>query len=158
MTHLPVLHSSIQGEQYERIVQVQGMAVADDEFGDVYMIPLVDIVNDIKNALGMASVRLPHDAQEPSRLFDLQAIEGHAEPANIPGQSRSPPPIVEANKDAAVSAPSTPEQISPQPHSYITWVWHCHKCGNGPTYGNKFLVCSTCGHSYCGSCTRTLVL
>ncbi|KAF2823930.1 hypothetical protein CC86DRAFT_408947 [Ophiobolus disseminans] len=48
----------------ERLVRVFGHVAADDAFGDVYMVPLVDILEDIKKELSARDVRLPESTSE----------------------------------------------------------------------------------------------
>lgn len=57
-----------------RVVYVHGQLVADDGYGDVYMIPLAGILGDIKNVLGVSSVSLPYDTNEILRLLQLRSF------------------------------------------------------------------------------------
>ena len=53
-------------------ISVYGQVVADDIFGDVYMIPLIDIINDIKTSTGAAAVRLPASLTELGEMLSKQ--------------------------------------------------------------------------------------
>jgi hypothetical protein len=60
-----------------RVVYVHGILVADDGYGDAYMIPLADILGDIQNVLGVSSVSLPHDTNEVVRLLQMESFSLH---------------------------------------------------------------------------------
>ena len=60
----PILHIVSDGDSGSWIVdelrlEVHGHVVADDVFGDAYVIPMNDILNDIQRCLGAKSVDLP---------------------------------------------------------------------------------------------------
>ncbi|CAN9386164.1 unnamed protein product [Alternaria alternata] len=57
---------------------VYGQIVADDIFGDIYMIPLHSIMDDIKTLMDAAIVRLPKSKSELWRVLNNQLHEEHA--------------------------------------------------------------------------------
>ncbi|KAF2993813.1 hypothetical protein E8E13_001425 [Curvularia kusanoi] len=54
------------------VVNAHGIAIADDGYGDIYMIPLSDIMADIERVSGTSSVSLPRDTDEIARLIELE--------------------------------------------------------------------------------------
>ncbi|KAF1933419.1 uncharacterized protein M421DRAFT_88639 [Didymella exigua CBS 183.55] len=66
------------GEDFRcRIVYVHGIVVADDCYGDVYMIPILDIMNDAKQALNATSVTLPRNTREATHLVQSKSFNLH---------------------------------------------------------------------------------
>jgi len=63
-------------------ISVYGQVVADDIFGDVYMISLTDIMDDIKTLTGAAGARLPRSLKE---LQELLSNQRGREEADQPG-------------------------------------------------------------------------
>jgi DNA-directed RNA polymerase subunit RPC12/RpoP len=59
---------------------VYGQVVADDMFGDVYMIPLQGIMDDIKTLLDAAVVRLPASSKELRQILMTQLHREHMNP------------------------------------------------------------------------------
>jgi hypothetical protein len=57
-------------ENTARTICVHGMFVADDELGDIYMVPLADILDDARDVLQISSVRLPNNIHEIRTLFE----------------------------------------------------------------------------------------
>ena len=56
-------------DQPSRNITVFGHVVADDSLGDVYMVPLCDILDDIKHVLGAQGARLPESNSEISTIL-----------------------------------------------------------------------------------------
>ncbi|RYO58455.1 hypothetical protein AA0113_g7781 [Alternaria arborescens] len=56
-------------DQANRIITVYGQTIADDSLGDVYMVPLCDILNDIKDAVGARGARLPESNTEVDEIL-----------------------------------------------------------------------------------------
>jgi len=67
-------------------ISVYGQVVADDIFGDVYMISLPDIMDDIKTLTGAAGVRLPRSLKE---LQELLSNQRGREEADQPGTGKA---------------------------------------------------------------------
>lgn len=55
--------------QAGKITTVYGQIIADDSLGDVYMVPLRDILNDIKDVLGARGARLPESNTEVDEIL-----------------------------------------------------------------------------------------
>jgi hypothetical protein len=53
--------------------RVYGVLVADDAFGDIYMVPLDDIMVDIRNELDADMVTLPHHSAGNSHRYELSS-------------------------------------------------------------------------------------
>ncbi|OAL50942.1 hypothetical protein IQ07DRAFT_406834 [Pyrenochaeta sp. DS3sAY3a] len=83
---LKYLISSLR-EHVEQKVRVLGHVVADDALGDIYMVPLTDILSDIAKELGAREVRLPNTREEMSSLL-LQSL-GTTRDAEVEGFSGS---------------------------------------------------------------------
>lgn len=77
---------SILGKHVEQKVRVLGYVVADDVLGDIYMVPLTDILSDVAKELGAREVRLPNTREETSSLL-LQSL-GTTRDAEVEGFPR----------------------------------------------------------------------
>jgi hypothetical protein len=104
---------------------VHGMVIADDCFGEVYMVPLDEIVTSMEDAMSGMSISLPSDTHEIIRLLNEQsfrmdrtAVEHpklpkikiepeESEHARFPEQQASDPSASEA-KDMSSSSAAVP--------------------------------------------------
>jgi hypothetical protein len=59
---------------------VYGQVVADDMFGDIYMLPLHSIMNDVKTLMNAAVVRLPTSTKELQQILAAQLHLDHTDP------------------------------------------------------------------------------
>jgi hypothetical protein len=139
-----------------RIVCVHGVLVADDGYGDIYMIPLADVLKDIEKGLGVSTVSLPHDTKEIEALLQLKNFSLHKNehPPVLPitAASRTTSSLnMTLTESASVRAqsPSASQDMSTKWFNEI--VWYCSNCGNGPT-GLWNPACPSCGHAYCSAC------
>ncbi|KAB2100473.1 hypothetical protein AG0111_0g11329 [Alternaria gaisen] len=58
---------------FVKSISVYGQVIADDMFGDVYMIPLRAIIDDIRSLMDAAVVRLPKSMKELSQILTSQS-------------------------------------------------------------------------------------
>ena len=150
-----VLEPDDSGNDIEtRIVCVHGVLVADDGYGDVYMIPLADVLDDIKKVLGVSMVSLPHDTKEIAALLQLEKFSLH--------KDESPPvlPTTAASRTTSSLNMTLTESASVRAHAQspsasqdtsTKWVWYCDECGGGPM-DMKNPYCTHCTHEYCSQC------
>lgn len=141
-----------------RMVCVHGIIVADDCYGDVYMIPLIDIMNDTKQALNATSISLPHDTHAVTRLIQTQCFDVQtAADALVSARTSVVPTASGPERKRKLSMTLTEEAIvsttsPPPPRSTVSMgknnVWYCSECGDGP-YGEWNPTCPGCGHACC---------
>jgi hypothetical protein len=136
------------------VVCVHGMLVADDSYGDAYMIPLADILNDIKQGLDVSSVSLPQDTQEIVRLLRLKSFlpYSHA-PDPVMKTIESPGAISYLNNTLAKLAKvrtRSPSFSQDDTTGSDKYVWYCSDCTRGPR-GSWSPRC-ICGHARCARC------
>jgi hypothetical protein len=98
-------------------MRLVGQAIADDAWGNVYVVPMVDVMDDIKFVLKAEEVRLPRDGSE---VFDLllkkyeQRTEVHELPEHsVAQQTVTMETIPKFDSKAAIFHPPTPPQIEP---------------------------------------------
>jgi len=58
-------------EQMDRKITVFGQVVADDSLGDVYVVPLCDILNDVNHVLDARLARLPNSNSEINTILHM---------------------------------------------------------------------------------------
>lgn len=130
------------------------MLVADDGYWDAYMIPLAEILHDIKKGLGVSSVSLPHDTNEIRRLVQLESFSLHDNaPPSVSTDTPASGAISTLNMTLTETASVRAQSPSfPQGTSAVSdkVVWYCSNCGDGPI-GSWNPSC-TCGHEYCDKC------
>jgi hypothetical protein len=147
-----------------RVVWIHGMLVADDGYGDAYMIPLAEILHDIKKGLGVSSISLPLDTNEIRRLVQLESFSLHdnAPPSLSTNTAASgatsslnmtltQSATVHAQSPASVHAQNASTSLDTTKWSQGS-AWYCSNCGDGPM-GSWEPVCFSCGHVYCSACT-----
>lgn len=61
---------------------MHGILIADDEYDDLYMVPLADVLEDVRVVNESPSVRLPYDTEEIMRLFELQRFKPVTAPSS----------------------------------------------------------------------------
>lgn len=129
-----------------RVARIHGILVADDGYGDIYMIPLADILDDIKQGLDVSSVSLPHDTNEILQLLQLERFSLDTSVSGATSSSNT------TNFTASVSVraqgSSSNDALVASSHS----VWYCSQCGDGPI-GSWNPGCNSCGHMCCEACT-----
>jgi ABC-type ATPase with predicted acetyltransferase domain len=148
-----VMDTNDAGENVvSRMVCVHGVIVADDCYGDVYMIPLANILDDMKQVLNASSVSLPQDSAAIARLIQWQSFRlphsaeaaGQQQVHAAEDQSRASTAFTKA---AEVRTSST-SQFQPATDQNKETVWVCCQCGDAgmSTWQTN---CHTCGHSRC---------
>ena len=138
-----------------RVACIHGILVADDGYGDIYMIPLADIMDDIKHELDVSSVSLPPDTREIRRLLQLESFLLHD---NDPSPELSTTAALDATSSLNTSPAESASVRTQNPSSDSATalprdaVWYCSNCGDGPM-GPWGEACDNCGHTYCSACT-----
>jgi len=136
-----------------RRVCVHGVIVADDCFGDVYMISLANIMDDMKQVLEATSVSLPQETPAIARLMHSQNFRlPHS--AEASGQQRMPNAESQGRASATFTTPAevrtstTPRYETMTDRSPKDQVWRCCQCGD---FGMSTwqTSCHNCGHSLC---------
>jgi hypothetical protein len=154
-----------------REVAVHGIVVADDCFGDIYMVPLDEIMVSMEKALSGMSVSLPSDTLEIVRLLheqsfrvDRQTMERRAvntteiskfaprAPAMYPTGPLPPPPHpASSSTNPPVAGPLNLTQPQTSSNGFSEAAWFCSECRDGP-YLSWNVNCGNCGHARCDAC------
>jgi hypothetical protein len=102
------------------LIKVFGHVVADDVFGDVYMIPLHDIINDIKTTMNATVVRLPKTIREVGNIATENFRRALAESVSEPdSDDKNDPPIkvtAEQTKGTSVAAGMSDDSLDLDPY------------------------------------------
>lgn len=116
------------GDHVEQKAIVLGHVVADDVLGDIYMIPLTDILSDIAKELRAREVRLPKTAAEIDSLLQHSEVSRLAE--EMTSAMRSMELSINKPEREAAQNPRTHavrSGIKEGPHKIRRWI--CCKCG-----------------------------
>jgi hypothetical protein len=84
----------------ERLLRIHGQIVADDAFGDVYMVPVVDILEDIRQELNAREVRLPESNFELQEL--LSSVAKDLEDSAIVSNYHAPATMKNSNSSSSI--------------------------------------------------------
>ena len=120
-------------------VMVFGQVVADDALGDAYVVPLCDILHDIKNVLDAQEARLPESSSEIDTI--LRTMNNTT--IKIEGSSAATSPVVAASY--------TPSTYAASSKSGEDLVWFCSNCNEGPVACWQ-TICVNCSHEKCNAC------
>lgn len=139
-----------------RVVHVHGMLVADDYHGDIYMIPLAVILEDIKNVLGVSSVSLPHDTNDIKRLLQLESFSLHDNAthrvSSVTAASEATSSLNTTNSAESASVRAQSPSSKHATEQSRAAMWCCSACSYGPMFSD-ILYCPSCGHLYCLACS-----
>jgi hypothetical protein len=147
---------------------VYGHIVANDPFGDVYVVPLADTFNEIRKAYGAKEVRIASE-------LDLESTGSSAPPREAPNEfSTAKLPVVETEMSkpmrkskkskepepkqtqSTVSSNTGPnEKTNPKlvnAKAIFEYVWYCCGCSDGPYSCKLESGCSNCNRWRCGNC------
>lgn len=146
-----------------RMISVHGMIVADDCFGDIYMVPLTTIMEDVKQALNATSVSLPRSVSDIKRMiqsgsFSLRgSVLSPESPTatDLEELADTSPTFTEAAQIFMASSPhpQTPMHAGPTHAGKRTGnVWCCCECGDRPLATGLITSCPMCDHRACSNC------
>jgi RNase P subunit RPR2 len=156
--------ASPSNESTGRTITVFGQVVADDTLGDVYVVPLSDILDDIKHVFEAQGARLPESSSEIRAVLRMMSDTAIASSENAANQTTSTR-VVEENAEA-LPDPSARIYCTRCGSIYHTEmncgpvattstsssaVWFCHSCGEGPI-GVWQDICTECSHVICPGC------
>jgi hypothetical protein len=105
---------SLEGELKEQTFCIFGHVVADDAFGNVYLVPLNDTLSDMKQELGVKEVRLPTSTLEIQDIashfyFDQEMLRRARAGSSVASTSLAPESIL-----SGYSTPLTETEDSPE--------------------------------------------
>jgi hypothetical protein len=158
--------ASHSNESAGRTITVFGQVVADDTLGDVYVVPLSDILNDIKHVFEAQEARLPESSSEINAVLRMMSDTAIANSKNAANQI-TPTRLVEDNA-GALPGPSAriyctqcgsehhterdcPLLVTSSKTPSRSLVWFCHFCNEGPISAWQN-ICTECNHEKCSWC------
>jgi hypothetical protein len=93
-------------------IKVFGQVVADDVFGDVYMIPLNDIIDDIKTTMNATVVRLPETLREVGEIAIKSLQRGPVEALSEPDSKDTNDPTIKVTAEQTRGTSSVAADMS----------------------------------------------
>lgn len=149
----------------ERTMKVFGQVVADDPFGDVYIVPLAETLEDIKEVLAVGDIRLPESTSEIDSIFHNateRVNDEELKSMSLPQPTSTPSnkPTVETAAIKTTSQATYASRSIRTGQSYVDFAnskhdyWYtCCNCGgfNSARYSVGCVECHN--HVRCSNCT-----
>ncbi|CAO2649557.1 Nn.00g069420.m01.CDS01 [Neocucurbitaria sp. VM-36] len=136
--------------KFKRNMLAFGQVIADDTLGDVYVVPLADILADIQEVLAARKARLPENRSEIktllNRSYESKNVESGGPNNAIPSTQES-----ETYTDGQALSPShTTHQITTYSRNNYQWV--CCRCHGHNSVFLDIGCALCCNHWRCGTC------
>ena len=124
------------------VCRVFGHLIAEDPLGDVYMVPMTDILKDIEFELYALRVEVPTTHEDVDHYFNQLA---KPDPAGLVTTASSKQPSSESTADTAVAPPISSTSKGP----YLRWT--CSECLADCSFDLN-VACWNCQHWRCSTC------
>lgn len=146
--------------------EVYGHVVAENALGDIWVVPMCDILNDIREEEDAISVRLACTAdisvlklgsdehidanatRDESPIDTKQTKKANRDHPSIETQQNKKATRDDTSIEAQKNKPTVPElhykSTGGQSTSKPQWVWYCCSCGDGPDNYNLDKSCPFC--------------
>ncbi|KAH5181816.1 hypothetical protein HBH76_157280 [Parastagonospora nodorum] len=144
----------VDSKQNNIWTRVYGTLVATDALGNLWMVPMTDILNDVKDEFKATEVGLVNRVEEtgidhgrpPWHVRTDQSIAAAHSAHSVATQSVYP------DNGTAVSG----RCYDAKPGIDLQTVWYCSECQDGP-YSLWQNVCQSCSHARCSFCEEEFV-
>src|SRR4051812_39155423 len=132
--------------------KVYGHVVAENPLGDIWVIPMCDMLNDIREEEHATSVRLAIPADISLLMLgsdehigtQAMRIETSIDTKQNM-KTNTDQPSIQAQQNKGTVPKTYYRSAEGESTSNSTWVWHCCSCGYGPHNYTIDKICPFCG-------------